>query len=388
MLIKRTFTLSILLSVIVIYHTRAQTFEYEEGYYLNNQEEKIDGYILYEGIRSQNEGIHFKSDLNSRSEFIGAGQVRFVEQKYGFDLFQYYDSIDSKYVLVSRISDGSIKLDQHQNKHGAVFTFTKDTLTYSVQKTKHSDKSWEHNRVKDIRYKGALNILMNDSREAKKEIPETRFGYRSLKKIVDLYNREMNPQFVSHKDKSKILFGAYLGIMNNQNYYHYYTRFDGKKSAYHLSPCFGVSAGINLSRRVRFRAGLGYAQTSAEFIDDRDPDGSVFSYDADIRFSFIEFPFKLDYFFIKKRFKAGISAGVTPGFVINRKFDITNTFLNETSDANYPLKNKFGTAIGLVLEYDRFYLQPTWIRGLGSDSSVNAILYYYAYEVVLGYWIL
>lgn len=293
--------------------------DFRIGYIINNQGEKIDGYVNYKENSSIYEYCEFKTTLDGVTTEYTPNSIK----GYGFN--------KDKFFLSKNIS---IDSNTKKNKFlevivSGIATLYKSTGTYYLEKEdafkELNNEIIEYTQNNNVfrrqskKYIGLLKVFLNDCKRVKRRIDATSYGEKHLTKLIIDYNQCKGQKSIIYKENRpwfKANFGLSIGISSsNLTYNHKSTEilYFTEKSNSSISYLFGGFAELNsprISERISFYSGVFFS--SNNFSTNMLSSNSSFNFISEVNTTLkqLKIPIGVRYTFPEKNYTPYFTIGV------------------------------------------------------------------------------
>lgn len=366
---KIAITLCVLMSISAFSQT-----DFKKGFIINNQGEKINGYVNYKENSSIYEYCEFKSTLESEVK------------KYFPNLIKAYGFENDKFFLSKNISS---EVNNSENKFlnviisgiatlyriGDTFYLEKDTIFKELNNELLVKNTQNLNvyRRPSKRYIGILKVFFKDCPEVKIKIEKINYNERDLEKLVNEYNKCRGQESIVYKKlkpKFRAEFGFFFGLSSlNINYKHDFLNplfFTDKSS--NTSSLFGGFTEIYMPRfseRVSFYTGVFFSENKLSESENNSKYGINTLEKVNTNLKRLKIPLGVRYTFPKKK--------ITPFFTIG-----LSNYINFNSTTSWSSEKEIGnTAYTTIKNYKTNNTAFGYFISIGAKKKITKKLNFF-----------
>jgi hypothetical protein len=407
--------ITLLLALVLFGKILLAQENFQPGYIIDNNGNKIEGYIDYQKWAQNPVKIRFKKNLDSSSEIYFPGSISsfYVHDEMSFYIKdEMYVSatvdidmtpqdvkeltseskgiIETKTVFLALYLKGKYNLYHYRDINNKVHYFIKandDEIKELIYRTYLKEKENKSVIIYNEHYKKTLKYYFKDDPTIIKYVDRLDYTDKQLVKILTIYSENMGVTtrrfFQNAQKKAKLELNLLAGFYNSS------IKVKDNKSS-NLGYTFGL--GLNLSsprelNRFSWNQELNYFKEKVEY-DYREYEyvNLYYDYYADLKFSYIKYNSMINYRLGISEIKPYINLGLSFSFLVSSKGDKTKTTIYNsevTREDERLARINMGLFGGFGINYKRFNGEIRYeMSGSSSLYSSNNIYLILSYNVV------
>jgi hypothetical protein len=379
--------------------------DYKNGYVITLDNDTLYGTIDLKSNYKNSRSCYFQGDQDQVMKVYTPADIK----AYRVENNKYYISKEitlndkKKLVFLEFLVDGIVNLYYIRESSSEYYFIEKDTAMILLsndekkvikESTLASGKDDKVYLTTTNQYMGILKFLFQDSPEAMKDIPNTRFDYKPLIRLTKEYHESVC------KDYSCIDYTKSTGVSvyMEPTFGMIHSTMGLKTSDDHaqdLNPYYGLMVRLRNAKRLyrwNFLTGLNYS--SVEFRGDFEnsiyatPSQPVELHRIYLKYSYLSFPLAIEYSLPAKKLQPYFSASFNNIVILNSAYEVYK-FDNTIPEQTHFLTWQLGFDGGMGLRYNLknnsyFYMKADFEFRMPSANMRNVLDYYRVYSVMLG----